>query len=219
MDSHDLLMTVFGLDGETAYHSVRVAFYTRMLCLELGCSSQETDCFVTAAMLHDLGKALVPKDILEKPGRLDEHEFRLIRQHPVWSAEMVGSFKRSREVIRSVFHHHERFDGRGYPCGLRADEIPRGSKIIAVADAYDAMTSERAYSKAKTPGEALEEIINCAGSQFDPEMAERFVATFGKVRNIRHLQPAGQKGFGNGCEVSDIRRRQRFNILTWLPQR
>lgn len=136
-----------------------------------------------AATWHDVGKALIPDDILFKPAPLSPEEWRLVRQHPVSGADLVARADRSglwaadqwQEVVLAVRHHHERWDGRGYPDGLETEEIPYAARIIAVADAYVAMTADRPYGPAMIPEEALREIAAGRGTQFDPYLANAFI--------------------------------------------
>ena len=129
-----------------------------------------------AAVLHDLGKVEVPHEVLRKPGPLSEDEWELMRRHPQTGAEMLkdAGLHEEHEI---VIAHHERPDGRGYPHGLSGDEIPLEARILSVADAYEAMTSDRPYRKALADIEAREELLAGSGSQFDPIVVRRFLGT------------------------------------------
>jgi HD-GYP domain-containing protein (c-di-GMP phosphodiesterase class II) len=133
-----------------------------------------------AANLHDIGKLGVPPGILTKPGRLSPVEFRAIKRHTEIGVCLLNRVQGVWDVLPLVRHHHERYDGNGYPTGLACREIPLGARIIAIADAFDAMTSDRPYQTRKTMGDAFEELLCCAGSQFDPWLVDRFCEGFSK---------------------------------------
>src|SRR4029077_20872231 len=143
----------------------------------MGVDGEELDVLARAAELHDVGKIAIPDAILNKPDPLDEEEWRFMRRHTILGERILMAASALRPVARLVRSSHERFDGDGYPDGLRGEEIPLGARIIFVCDAYDAMTSERAYSPAIAPSEAIAELRACAGSQFDPDVVEAFVQT------------------------------------------
>ncbi len=128
-----------------------------------------------AALLHDVGKIAVPDAVLKKVEPLTPDEWRLIRLHPYHSAQIVKPIQPLQRIVSWVYHHQERWDGTGYPDGLRGEAIPLASRIIAVADAFNAMTTDRPYRKALAAAEALTEIERCAGTQFDPGVADAFV--------------------------------------------
>jgi len=130
-----------------------------------------------AAELHDVGKIAIPDAILAKPGPLDEEEWRFMHRHTILGERILMAASALRPVARLVRASHERFDGGGYPDGLKGEEIPLGARIIFVCDAYDAMTTDRAYSRAIASAEAITELRACAGTQFDSEVVEAFVAT------------------------------------------
>jgi two-component system, cell cycle response regulator len=143
----------------------------------LGLKGEELDVLARAAELHDVGKIAIPDAILNKPGPLDAEEWRFMRRHTILGERILMAAAALRPVARLVRSSHERFDGGGYPDGLAGEQIPVGSRIIFVCDAYDAMISDRAYSRAITPAEALLELQSCAGTQFDPDVVDAFVAT------------------------------------------
>jgi len=143
----------------------------------MGLDGEELDVLARAAELHDVGKIAIPDAILGKPDRLDAQEWQFMRRHTILGERILTAARALRPVARLVRASHERFDGRGYPDGLRGQEIPLGARIIFVCDAYDAMTSERAYSPAVTPAEAIAELRACAGTQFDPDVVDAFVQT------------------------------------------
>jgi len=149
----------------------------------LGMSGEELDVLARAAELHDVGKIAIPDAILHKAGPLDEEEWRFMHKHTILGERILTAAAALRPVARLVRSSHERFDGGGYPDGLRGEEIPLGARVIFVCDAFDAMTSDRAYSTARPPEEALRELQACAGTQFDPEV----VAVFGEI--FHELEP------------------------------
>ncbi len=159
-------------DLYTRKHSTRVARYAHMIADEMGCTDEELDVINVAGSLHDIGKIGIRDDILLKPGRLTDEEYEKIKEHPVIGADIIiklGLWDREMEIIR---HHHERFDGKGYPAGLKGDEIPRLARILSVADCYDAMASDRAYRKKMDKEEVLAIITKNSGTQFDSEAVE-----------------------------------------------
>jgi HD-GYP domain-containing protein (c-di-GMP phosphodiesterase class II) len=136
-------------------------------------------------LLHDVGKIGISEQILLKPGKLTDDEFETIKSHPHIGAGILNSIEFLKRVCEIIKHHHERYDGRGYPAGLTADEIPLGSRIICVADSFDAITSHRPYRKPLTFDEASAEIQRCAGSQFDPAVVQAFIS----LRTSRFCPP------------------------------
>jgi HD-GYP domain-containing protein (c-di-GMP phosphodiesterase class II) len=159
-------------DSYTGGHSTRVADYCRPMALQLQLSDRETETLIMAASLHDIGKIGVPEHILRKPGKLSEEEFEYIRKHPEFGWMVLRGVEGFEDIGQMLLHHHERFDGAGYPAGLCGDEIPLGARIIAVADSFDAITSDRPYRKAASVEQAAEELQRCAGTQFDPQVVE-----------------------------------------------
>jgi putative nucleotidyltransferase with HDIG domain len=157
-------------DPYTAGHSDRVSVLSVAICKQLNMPAAEVEVVRLGALLHDIGKIGVPDDILRKPGGLTAAEFDVIKQHPVIGARMLRSVPFLAPHIAIVELHHERPDGRGYPIGLRGDDIPVDARIVHVADAYDAMTSARAYRAARPPAEALRELWRCAGTEFHAEI-------------------------------------------------
>jgi HD-GYP domain-containing protein (c-di-GMP phosphodiesterase class II) len=150
-----------------------------MLAERLGIREDRLDMLRYAGMLHDVGKLGVPTRVLQKTGPLDADEFAAIRLHPSRGLEMVSGISFLQEALLGIKHHHERVDGRGYPDGLVGAEIPDFARIIAVADAFDSMTSTRCYRTARTVESAIVELRRWAGTQFDPRMVDALVAAVG----------------------------------------
>ena len=157
-------------DPYTAGHSDRVSVLSVAICKQLNLPPKDIEVVRLGALLHDIGKIGVPDDVLSKPGALTAAEFDIIKQHPVIGARMLRSVPFLVPHIPIVELHHERPDGHGYPKGLRGDDIPLDARIVHVADAYDAMTSARAYRSARPAAEALHELWRCAGTQFHAEI-------------------------------------------------
>uniref|UniRef100_A0A7V3VUC0 HD domain-containing protein n=1 Tax=candidate division WOR-3 bacterium TaxID=2052148 RepID=A0A7V3VUC0_UNCW3 len=162
-------------DPYTKGHSLQVseiAFELGRL-FELG--DRELELLKFAGLLHDIGKIAIPEMILNKPAKLDEFEWEIMRKHPVKSAEIIQPIKNLSEIGKWILHHHERWDGTGYPAGLKGEEIPFYSRILAICDTYSAMLSDRPYRKKLSFKEAIEEIIRYKGKQFDPRIVEMFL--------------------------------------------
>ncbi len=163
-----LVRAVEAKDFYTRGHSERVAKGSVLIARVVGLSQQRTSLLHFAGMLHDVGKLGVPTRVLQKSGPLSDSEFAAIARHPVRGLEMVREISFLGEAFEGILHHHERMDGRGYPMGLSGEAIPEFARIIAVADAFDSMTSTRSYRQARDVPEALAELERCVGMQFDP---------------------------------------------------
>lgn len=161
-------------DSETEGHSQRVAGYAAAIGRQMGLSELKMKDLISGALLHDVGKIGVPDAILRKPGPLADKEWLVMRTHPQLGYKMLSHIEFLKGALPVVLHHHERYDGGGYPTGLRGKDIPLGARIFAVADTYDAMTSDRPYRNACCHEEAVEELLRCSGVQFDPEVVEAF---------------------------------------------
>ena len=155
-------------------HAARVMVIAEVLAARLGLDEEQVEVVRTGAALHDIGKLAVSPDILVKAGPLTEEELAEIHGHPEAGARMVELVKPLRHAVSCVLHHHERWDGAGYPGGRAGEEIPLEARILAVADAFDAMTSDRPYRKALPQEFAVEELRRCAGTQFDPDVVAVF---------------------------------------------
>ncbi|AEH51654.1 HD domain-containing phosphohydrolase [Pseudothermotoga thermarum] len=169
-----LLETLRLHESHTAEHAKRLAEFSKQLALKLGLDREKAELVGWAALVHDIGKLAVDKDILNKPGTLTKEEYEKVKVHPVIGAELLkmGGLE---EIARIVKYHHERYDGNGYPEGLKGEEIPIESRILCVIDAFDAMTSDRPYRKAMTVEQAVEELKKNSGTQFDPKVVEAFL--------------------------------------------
>jgi putative nucleotidyltransferase with HDIG domain len=173
-----LVEVVSGHDVYTGDHSCRVGDYVTGLARLLGMTTTDVALARRAALVHDIGKIAVPDKILKKRGPLTEDEAKLVRLHPVVGAGMLSRIQGLEALVPIVLHHHERWDGQGYPRGLSGVDIPIQSRMILVADAYDAMTSHRPYSRMMSPHEALAELRRCSGQQFDPLMVDKMHSAF-----------------------------------------
>ncbi len=176
---HEVMETIVVIlnarDPYTFEHSWRVSALCEHIARNMNIPEQWQEIIHIAAHLHDIGKIGVPDLILNKPGRLTEEEFRMIRNHSEIGYNIVNSLPKLNEIALYILHHHERWDGKGYPCQLKGKEIPFGARIIAVADTFDAITSSRPYSKALSYEEALDEIKNVSDFQLCPEVSEAFL--------------------------------------------
>lgn len=167
--------TVDAKDKYTGGHSLCVAEVSRDIALKMGWSKEKAQHIYHIALLHDIGKIAVPDYILNRPGRLTDEEFAIIKKHPATGARILKDIEILDNVQDGALYHHERWDGRGYPKGLKGDDIPLYARIIAVADSYDAMSRNRIYRKHLTPEQIQEEFEKNKGSQFDPKIAEIFL--------------------------------------------
>ena len=156
-------------------HSAQVAFWARSTARVMKQDEEMAQTLFWAAMLHDVGKIGVPENVLTKAGPLSDNEWTIMRLHPVLGANIVKSTKVFDAIAPMIFHHQEKFDGSGYPFGLRGDAIPLGARILAVADAYEAMTSNRVYRQALGSSEARQELTRNRGKHFDPQVVEAFL--------------------------------------------
>jgi putative nucleotidyltransferase with HDIG domain len=163
-------------DKETEGHSRRVVEYTRLVAVTLGIVGDDLKLLCHGALLHDIGKIGVPDAILHKPGPLTEAEWQVMRRHPEIGALMIEEVDYLTEARRIILHHHERWDGRGYPLGLRGTQISHGARAFAIADTVDAITQDRPYRRGRSFDEARDELLRHRGSQFDPDAVDAFLA-------------------------------------------
>ncbi len=181
--------TVDAKDPYTAGHSQRVQRIAVALGEELGLERDQLEVLRFAGLFHDIGKIGVPDAILTKPDRLTELEFEIVKRHPEDGARIVGRLNRLHAAVPAVLHHHERWDGRGYPHGLRSDGIPLEAAIVGLADAVDAMTTDRPYSCARTLEDATEEVVRNRGTQFAPLVVDAFITLVERVPELFGSDP------------------------------
>jgi putative nucleotidyltransferase with HDIG domain len=178
-------------DGFTRGHADRVSRIAGAIAREIGLNEKLVEQIELAGLLHDIGKIGVEDRVLMKPARLDADETELMRRHPIYGAAILEPSAVLRPLVPIVLHHHENFDGSGYPEGLKGDEIPIGARILIVADTYEAMTSDRIYRKAPGHDRAMEQLNKYKGTQFDPAL-------------VRALQTCIQRRGQDSFEVSDL---------------
>jgi putative two-component system response regulator len=178
-----LALAVDSKDQFTQGHSVKVSSYAVLIAEAIGMAAGEIEAVRLGAMLHDVGKVGVVESILNKNGPLDPDEWESMKRHVEYGAKLLEPLRGTQSVREMVAHHHEFFDGSGYPHGLTGEQIPLGARIIAIADAYDTITSERTYKKARTAEEAFQELDRCAGAQFDPELVRVFINRLRELPN------------------------------------
>ena len=170
-----LAAAVEARDGMTGAHVERVTKFALAIGVQLGLPRAHAEQLRIGAILHDVGKIGVPDHVLGKPGPLDDEEWALMRQHPLIGAGLMRSVPHLQPALDAVLHHHERWDGTGYPGAIGGSDISLDGRIIAVADAFDAMTSDRPYRRAMQPADALQVIRQGSGTQFDPDVALAFL--------------------------------------------
>jgi putative nucleotidyltransferase with HDIG domain len=175
-------------DHYTQEHSGRVSAYGVIIARSMGLNSDLVESIQYGALLHDVGKIGIPDQVLNKPGRLTEEEFGIMKTHSTMGANIVQKIESLVPLVPLVLYHHERFDGRGYPEGLSGKKIPLGARVINVADSFETITSDRVYHKARSFQEGYDEILRCAGGQFDPEVVEAFAKAFEELKEagMRH---------------------------------
>jgi len=178
-------------DTYLSSHAYNVAHYARIIAEQMGMSKAKVHRLVHGCELHDLGKIAIPDNVLLKQGPLSRQEYEIIKQHPYWGARILKPITSMKDVVAMVHQEHERWDGSGYPQGLRGEKICLGARIIAVADALDAMLSDRPYRARITVEKACEEVQACAGTQFDPVVAEACLQAFkeGRLTVPKHAHP------------------------------
>ena len=185
--------TVDAKDPYTAGHSQRVQRIAAALGGELGLGRDRLDVLRFAGLFHDIGKIGVPDAILTKPDRLTELEYEIVKRHPEDGARIVGRLHRLHATVPAILHHHERWDGKGYPHGLRGDGIPLEAAIVGLADAVDAMTTDRPYSCARTLEDAADEVVRNRGTQFAPDVVDAFVTLMERVPELFGADPTADE--------------------------
>lgn len=176
MAARTILQALDAKDHYTYGHSMRVCYFSMVVGREMGLTDHEMYELELSALFHDIGKIGTPDAVLNKPTRLNDEEFRIMKQHPVDSYNILKGFEVFEKIAVNAKHHHERYDGRGYPDALKGEEIPLYSRIILIADTFDAMTSTRVYRKGLPYETAYAELIEFSGSQFDPELVQFFIS-------------------------------------------
>lgn len=170
-----ILNTLYEKNPREERHSKRVSELCQRIGVAMGLSETEINKLKVSGLLHDIGKIAIEEQVLNKPGRLTDQEWNEIKRHPDIGYRILSSSLEMMEIAQYILFHHERFDGTGYPRGLKREEIPLLSRIIAVADAYDAMTNARTYKKALDKDAAIKELIQNKGTQFDPHIVDVFI--------------------------------------------
>jgi putative nucleotidyltransferase with HDIG domain len=178
-------------DPYTAGHSARVQQIALAVAVELGVPAQRLDAVRFGGLFHDIGKIAVPDSVLSKPGPLDADEFAIVKRHPADGAEILAHFGRLHEAVPLIRHHHERWDGTGYPDRLAGGDIPQEACVVGLADAWDAMTTDRPYRPALSVEQAAAEVRKCRGTQFAPAVVDAFFAVF--RRRPALFEPAGDE--------------------------
>ncbi|SHI68960.1 HDIG domain-containing protein [Geosporobacter subterraneus DSM 17957] len=186
-----LVTTIEVKDPYTKGHSERVAKYSLMIANSLGLANAKE--IETAALIHDIGKIGIPESILNKPGKLTEEEFSYIQQHPEIGFKILDMIEEFKDIKQMIRHHHEWFNGKGYPLKISGDSIPLGARVIAVADAFDAMTSRRPYKSPSSTAAALEEIQRMSGTQFDPLIVDAFIQVVSSSESFDLQEPLGEQ--------------------------
>jgi putative nucleotidyltransferase with HDIG domain len=174
----------FAIDAKDHYtqgHSQKVSAYAALIAEALDLSDLEVEEIRLGGVLHDIGKVAIPENILNKNGPLNPDEWETMKSHVTFGAKILDPLTPLARIREMVLHHHEFFDGSGYPQAISGEEIPLGARIIAVADAYDTITSDRTYKKARAAAEALAELQRCANAQFDAKIVEAFVRAMRKL--------------------------------------
>ena len=178
-----LISVINAKDRYTYGHSERVVLYSKLIANKLGLNKKEKDTLIYGAYIHDIGKVNVPREILIKKMPLTNEEWETLKDHSANGVEIIRPVKSLKYTIPIVLGHHERFDGKGYPCKLKGEEIPYLARVLCVVDSFDAMTSNRPYNKRKTYEEAIIELRKCSGTQFDPFIVEKFIEVIKESSN------------------------------------
>lgn len=185
MAARTILKALDAKDNYTFAHSMRVCYFSMVLGKQLKLSDKQIYDLQLAALFHDIGKIGTPDAVLNKPSRLTNEEFKIMKQHPSQSYEILKGFDVFEKVAKYAKHHHERYDGRGYPDRLKGEAIPLFSRIILIADTFDAMTSTRVYRKGLPYSIAYSELMEFSGTQFDPGLVKHFIVAM-KREEAKH---------------------------------
>ena len=176
-------------DPYTYGHSLRVSEYALLMGEALKLGKEDLVTLELGALLHDIGKIGTPDHILLKAGHLTKEEFEIMKKHPVQSAEILSHIELLKDVVPIVKYHQERMDGLGYPDGLKGEQIPLLCRIVYIADAFDAMTSDRPYRQALPLQQAYDELVRCSGEQFDPKLVPLFIQAHQSKKSLQHESP------------------------------
>jgi putative nucleotidyltransferase with HDIG domain len=186
-------LAVEAKDPYTHGHSRRVSILAERVAREMARSEAECEMVRIAGILHDVGKIGVPESVLAKPGKVTTDEYDVFKRHSQIGFRIVSAVKELDAVARAILHHHERYDGAGYPQGLSGDAVPVLSRILSVCDTYDAMTSDRPYRRGVPHRASIEELVRCSGTQFDPECVEAFIRLYDEAPPEFPEFPSGLK--------------------------
>ncbi|MCF6094952.1 HD-GYP domain-containing protein [Microaerobacter geothermalis] len=212
-----LIKALDSRDTYTASHSLKVANYSLLIAKEMQLPKEQQKVIFLSALFHDIGKIGIPDYILNKPGKLTAEEYELVRQHPEYGYHLLMEIDKLKklQIPKYVLYHHERIDGRGYPIGLKGEDIPLGAKIIAVADTFDAMTSVRPYRKPFTEREALDELAQVMGKQLDEKIVHLFTSI---VKEGKHHTPIQLSAVWKDIDLSRLNYdRNKFSF--WISTR
>jgi len=184
-------------DNETGYHIIRMSKFSQIIALNYGLDAKQAELILNASPMHDIGKIGIPDSILLKPGKLDKKEWEIMKTHAAIGADILsGHDSALMEMAKEIaMTHHEKFDGSGYPHGLKGQDIPLTARIVAISDVFDALTSVRPYKKAWPVEEAVAEIKNCSGKHFDPELVEVFERSLPEILNVRSQYQEEEQDF------------------------
>lgn len=231
--SFEIIATIASMieakDSYTKGHSIRVAEYSALMAKELGWDEAEVQNIKYIALLHDIGKIGIPDNVLNKPGKLTEAEFNVIKSHTTIGGEILKDIETIPHVDSGAKYHHERFDGKGYPCGLAGEDIPEVARIIGIADAYDAMNSKRIYRDSLPADVILEELVNGRGKQFDPQYLDVFLKLLEENRLDVDFEESSEKTISReGSKLirqimqnmeEEAKKSEAVDYLTGLPGR
>jgi putative two-component system response regulator len=183
-------------DPYTKFHSEKVAKYARQIAKRKNYNPRQLELIQISGILHDFGKIGIKESVLNKPGGLTDHEYEAVKRHPLIASAILEPIEELRVIIRDIRHHHERYDGKGYPDGLSGEGIPVGARILCVADSYDAMTSSRSYHDPMPEEDARAEMLRCKGSQFDPDLVDLFMEVLDENKDRRERVSRLRKEIG-----------------------